>query len=120
MSAGTSFSLIQQEDSGRQAVIFSDLDAFLAKGIAEGDICPVTREALDDISPWYVPKKVKRSESKTALGDVTNKRQPSTGPSNTMGVLTSYFSEFPSFLGSSRSSLNMPSPVIFLFVLILV
>ncbi|KZO95426.1 PIN domain-like protein [Calocera viscosa TUFC12733] len=47
-------------NDAKEAYVGEDLDTKIAQGIASGEICPITREPLKDINPWYKPGEIKK------------------------------------------------------------
>ena len=66
------------------------IDAEVAKGIADGDVCPISLEPMEDINPKFKPK-----TSKLPLQSHNNMKtgSPSTAKGAKTGGLLAFFGE---------------------------
>ncbi|KAL5641056.1 hypothetical protein ACGC1H_001508 [Rhizoctonia solani] len=104
----------EEWDESKDAFVGEDLPADVARKIAEGDFCPILRDAMIDIMPAFQPKSRK---GKTASNDLPN----NTSLKASQKSISTYFGaasissqpkkytplpKFVSVKGSGRSSLS--------------
>ncbi|KAG8700522.1 Rad2 nuclease [Ceratobasidium sp. 395] len=106
----------EEWDESKDAFVGEDIPSDIAKKIAEGDACPISRKAMHDIMPAFQPKSRKGKGAPKATGS-----NPSAKSSASQKSISTYFSaasissqvkkpstlsKFVSVKGSGRTSLS--------------
>ena len=78
-------------------VICRYIEPSLAKKVAEGDACPVTLHAMEDINPTFVPRALKQIPLNNMSSDTKRKgKEKMTVPEKARSAtILTFFSEIP-------------------------
>ncbi|CAE7169948.1 unnamed protein product [Rhizoctonia solani] len=101
-------------DKSKDAFVGEDLPSDVAKKIAEGDLCPISREVMIDIMPAFQPKSWKGKTPLNGLPSNASLKAPQKSISSFFGAATissqpKKYTPLPKFVsvkGSGRSSLS--------------